>query len=181
MDKAIYLDRDGTLNDDPNYYIYKIEDFKLLSGVIDGLKLLSKDFIFFIITNQSGIGLGKYTEEDMHKFNGKLKDELKKEGIEIKETYYCPHEKDAGCNCRKPNTKFIKEAEKEFDIDTKKSWVIGDHPHDIDMGQRAGCKNIYVLTGHGKKHFNDLEKNSIKTDFIAEDFLKGAQFIMKNK
>ena len=81
MDKAIFLDRDGTLNDDPNYYVYKIEDFKLLPGVIEGLKLLSKEFIFFIITNQSGIGIGKYTEDDMHKFNKKLKAELKKESI----------------------------------------------------------------------------------------------------
>jgi len=181
MDKAIFLDRDGTLNEDLHYYVYKVEDFKLLPGVINGLKLLSKDFIFFIITNQSGIGLGKYTIEDMTKFNEKLKSELKKESIEIKEIYYCPHAKDEGCNCRKPNTKFIQEAEKEFDIDIKNSWVIGDHPHDIDMGQRSGCKNIYVMTGHGKKHFDDLEKNGLKPDFIAEDFLKGAQSILNNK
>ena len=87
MVKAIYLDRDGTLVEDPNYYVYKVEDFKLLPGVIEGLKALSGEFIFVIITNQSGIGLGMYTEEDMRKFNEKLIDELKKGSIDIKKIY----------------------------------------------------------------------------------------------
>ena len=87
MKKAIFLDRDGTLNED-TLYPHKIEHFKLLPGVIEGLKKLSKDYIFIIITNQSGIGRGIYTEEDFHRFNNHLVSKLKKEGIEIKKTYY---------------------------------------------------------------------------------------------
>jgi histidinol-phosphate phosphatase family protein len=181
MDKAIILDKDGTLVDDPNYYVYKLEDFKLLPGVVEGLKNLSKEFIFIIVTNQSGIGRGIFTEEDMHKFNNKLLNELKKESIDIKKIYHCPHKKEEGCSCRKPSTKYIEEAAKEFNIDIKNSWVIGDHLHDIEMGMKANCRNVYMLTGHGKKHLDDLEKEGLKPDFIAEDFFKAADFIMNNK
>ena len=180
MDKVILLDRDGTLNNDIDY-VHKVEDFELLPGVIVGLKLLSKDFIFVVITNQSGISRGLYTEEDMHKFNEKLVNELKKENIEIKKIYFCPHAPEDNCDCRKPSTKYIKEAEKEFDIDLNNSWVIGDHPSDVEMGANSGCKAVYLLTGLGKKHFEDLEKNNIKPTFIAESFLHAAKFIINNK
>ena len=87
MHKAIYIDRDSTLNDD-TMYPHKVEHFKLLPGVTEGLKKLSKDYIFVIITNQSGIGRGIFKEDDMHKFNEKLLSELKKEKVEIKKIYF---------------------------------------------------------------------------------------------
>lgn len=173
------LDRDGTLVKD-TMYPHKLEDFKLLPGVIEGLKPLSKNFIFVVITNQSGIGRGIFTIKDMEKFNEKLINELKKENIEIKKIYFCPHTPENNCNCRKPSTKNVKEAEKEFNIDLKNSWVIGDHPSDIEMGAKSRCRNVYLLTGHGKKHFEDLEKNNIKPNFIAENFLEATNHILKN-
>jgi len=112
MNKAVFLDRDGTLNIDPGY-VRKIEDFELYPNVIKALKLL-KNFQLFIITNQSGIGRGYYTEKDFHKFNNHLIAELRKEGINIKETFYCPHHPDEECDCRKPSTRFIKEAAKKY-------------------------------------------------------------------
>lgn len=181
MNKAIILDRDGTLNDDPDGYVHKVEDFKLLPGVIEGLKSLSDKFIFVIITNQSGIGRGIFTEDDLDKFNQKLIDELKKEDVEIKRIYHCPHTPEEVCGCRKPSTKYIEKAIEDFDIDIKNSWVIGDHPHDMEMGLKIGCRGVYLLTGHGEKHFDDLQKNSIKPDFIAKDFLQASKFIVDNK
>ena len=179
MNKALFLDRDGCLNED-TMYPHKIEDFKLLPGVIEGLKKLSKDFIFIIITNQSGIGRSIFTEEDMNAFNQKLIDEFKKENIEIKKIFHCPHTPEEVCDCRKPSIKYIKQAAKEFDIDIKSSWSIGDHPHDVEMGIIAGCKAIYLLTGHGTKHFGDLEKKNIKPNFIAKNFTEATEFIIKN-
>lgn len=176
--KAIFADRDGTLVADPGYYVYKTEDFKLLPGVIEGLKALSKKFIFIIVTNQSGIGKGAHTLTDTEKFNEKLIDELKKNGIEIKKIYVCQHAPEDGCDCRKPKTKFIKEAEKEFNIDLKNSWVMGDKPIDIEMGEKSGCKTTYVLTGHGKQYLDDLQKDNLKPNFIAENLLKAAEFII---
>jgi len=181
MNKAIILDRDGTLVADPGYYIYKIEDFKLLRGVIEGLKFLSKKFIFVVVTNQSGIGRGAHTLEETEKFNEKLIDELKKNRIEMKKIYVCEHAPEDGCDCRKPKAKFIKEAEKEFDIDLKNSWVIGDKPIDIEMGEKSGCKTVYVLTGHGNQYLDDLQKNNLKPNFVAENFLQAAEFIINNK
>jgi D-glycero-D-manno-heptose 1,7-bisphosphate phosphatase len=179
MDKAIMLDRDGTLVND-SMYPHKIKDFRLLPGVIQGLKKLSKDYIFVIVTNQSGIGRGIFSEEDMHKFNGKLINELKNNNIEIKKIYFCPHIPEDNCDCRKPATKNILQAKKDLNIDMENSWVIGDHPSDVELGKNAGTRTVYLKTGHGIKHFEDLEKNEIKPDFVAENFLHAAEFITDN-
>ncbi len=177
MEKAIFLDRDGTLNRDSGY-VHKIEDFELLEGVIEGLKLLAQSYIFIIVTNQSGIGRGYYTIEDFHKFNEKLIETLKKEGIHIKEIYFCPHHPDVKCRCRKPHTENIEKAIKKFNIDIKNSWMIGDHPSDVALGTNAGCKTVFLLTGHGKKHINHLLKKKIEPTITADNFLSAAQQIL---
>ena len=179
MKPAIFLDRDGTLNED-TMYPHKIEHFELLPGVIEGLLMLSKKYIFIIITNQSGIAKGIFKHEDFHEFNNHLISTLKENGIEIKKTYYCPHAPEDACDCRKPNVKNIKKASEEFDIDLKKSWMIGDHPPDVELGKLAGTRTIFMLTGHGKKHVNELKGES-KPDFIAKNFKEAADFIMKQK
>lgn len=173
MKKAIFLDRDGVINYDPGY-VHKIEDFKLLPYVTKALSML-KGFELFIVTNQSGIGRGYYTKKDFLLFNDHLIKVLESEGIKIKKTYYCPHKPSDKCDCRKPSIKFLKLAEKEFNINLSESFVIGDHPHDIVMGKNAGCKAIYILTGHGEKHINEL---TIKPDFIAKNLVEAAKYIL---
>jgi len=175
--KAIFLDRDGVLNEDSGY-VYKIEDLNILPGVFDGLKRL-RDFRFFIVTNQSGIGRGYYTVDDFHKFNNHLRDELKRHAIKIEKTYFCPHPPDVMCDCRKPNVKWVMDAAKNFDIDLSKSWVVGDHASDIQLGKNAGCKTVYLLTGHGKKHLKDALL--VKPDYIAATFSEVADYILCDK
>ena len=174
--KAIFLDRDGTLSKDFGY-VHKIEDFELLPGVIEGLDLLQDEFIFIIITNQSGIGRGYYTVDDFQAFNNLLITTLAKEGIEIKKTYFCPHLKDENCNCRKPKTKHINQAASEFNIDLKTSWMIGDHPSDVLLGNNSGCNTVFLLTGHGMEHYHELEEKKFNPTIIAEDFLTAAKRI----
>ena len=175
MDKAIFIDRDGVINEDPGY-VHKVEDFRFIPKAVNALKLLSqKGFKLIIITNQSGIGRGYYTKEDFLKFNNYLINELSKNKIRIERTYYCPHHPDESCNCRKPGTRHIEEAKKEFNIDLKRSYVIGDHPGDIGMGKKAGCKTAYVLTGHGKKHKESMKE----ADFTAKDIYEAAEWILK--
>ena len=176
MNKAVFLDRDGTIVYDPGY-VHKIEDFKLLPNTIEALKNL-QEYKFFILTNQSGIGRKIFTKEDFDRFNSHLINVLKENNIIIEKTFVCPHHPEEECDCRKPNIKFIKEAEKEFNLDLKNSWVIGDHPHDIEMGKNAGCKTIYVLTGHGEKHQNDFK---IKPDYISENLYEGSKIIIENE
>ena len=176
--KAIILDRDGTLIEDKNY-AYKIEDFELLDGVIEGLKLVQNDFLFFIVTNQSGIGRGYYSIQDFQRFNNHLIHILKKQKIDILKTYFCPHLKEADCECRKPKTKFIDDIIKEFNIDIKGSWMIGDHPSDIQFGIDAGCRTIFLTTGHGDRHLEELKVLRIKPTIICDNFLGAAKEIMK--
>jgi histidinol-phosphate phosphatase family protein len=176
---AIFLDRDGTLNKDSGY-VYKIKDFEILPGVIEGLKMLQDDFIFIIITNQSGIGRGYYTVDDFHAFNNLLVKTLANEGIEIKKTYFCPHLKEVQCDCRKPNTKYIKQAVSEFNIDIKKSWMIGDHPSDVNLGTNAGCSTVFMLTGHGMEHYHEIKEGKFNPTLIAEDFLTAAKKIKES-
>lgn len=174
--KAIILDRDGTLNVDPGY-VHKVEDFELLPGVIEGLNLLKKDYIFFIVSNQSGIGRGYYEEKDFWNFTNHLLSELQKQDIKIEKVFFCPHHPDVNCDCRKPNTKFLDEILAEYDIDLKKSWMIGDHPSDVQFGVNAGINSVFLLTGHGKKHKKELEEKGIDPTITALNFLEAAQSI----
>ena len=172
MRKAVLIDRDGVLVEDVGYH-HKIEDFKLIPNVIEGLKLL-KDYLLIIVTNQSGIGRGYYTLKDFENFNNHLLKELKKHGIKIEKTYVCPHKPEDSCKCRKPSPKLIKDAAKEFEIDLSKSYMIGEMKRDIEMGHNAGCKSILVLTGKGMK-----EKENSKADYVAKDLVDAAKWITK--
>ena len=169
---AIFLDRDGVIVDDCGY-VHKTEDFKLTKNAIEGLKLL-KDFKLFIITNQSGIGRGVYKLEDMQRFNKLLLGTLKDNKIRIEKLYYCPHKPDDNCECRKPKTKFLIDAKKEFGIDLSESFVIGDRKSDFEMGKNAGCMTIHVLTGYGQK-----AKDEVSPDYVAKDLLDAAKWVLK--
>ena len=173
MTKAVFFDRDGTIVEDTGY-IHKAEDFKLLPNAIEGLRRLRK-FMIFIVTNQSGIGRGIYKLEDFKKFNDRMIEELGKHKIRIEKIYYCPHAPEHNCDCRKPKTKLLEEARGEFEINLEKSFVIGDQTADIELGKNANCRSILVLTGNGNK-----TKNEIKADFVAEDLLDAAKWILKN-
>ncbi len=173
MTKAIFLDRDGTLVEDIGYH-HKLENFKLIPNAIEGLKLL-RNYKLIIVSNQSGIGRGYYTMKDFENFNNHLIQELKKNNIKIEKTYICHHRPEDNCGCRKPKAKLIKDAAKEFDIDLKKSCMIGDKKIDIDMGHNAGCKSILVLTGNGMQ-----KKNESNADYVAKDLLDAAKWIRKN-
>ena len=172
--KAVFLDRDGVVTEDFGY-VHKIKDFKLIKNSAEGLKLL-KDYKLFFITNQSGIGRGYFKFEDFLNYNNRVIKELKKHKIKIEKTYVCPHRPDDSCECRKPKTKLIKDAEKEFGIDLKKSFMIGDKKIDVEMGHNAGCRAILVLTGNGIK-----EKESSNADYVAKDLLDAAKWIRKNE
>ena len=178
--EAIILDRDGTLIEDPGY-AFKIEDFQLLSGVIEGLKILQKPFLLFIVTNQAGIGKGYYTEQEFHKYNDHLIQILNVNQIRIERTFYCPHLSEDNCECKKPKLKFMTEIIDGWDVDIKNSWVIGDHPSDILFGINAGSKTVYLTTGYGMNHIHELKDQGIKPTMIKSNFLNTAKKIIKMK
>lgn len=151
MNKAVFLDRDGTINVEKNY-LYKIEDFEFIQGVPEAIKLLNDaGYLVIVITNQAGIARGYYTEEDMHKLHRYINQELIKYGAHIDAYYFCPHHPVHGigeykkdCNCRKPKTGMLEAAIKDFDIDVSKSYMFGDKEWDVEAGERMGVLGFRV-------------------------------------
>jgi len=152
--KAVFLDRDGTINLNQPEYLYKIKDFKFAPTTIPALQKLSRtDYKIIVLTNQSGIGRGYFKESDLKKLHKWMTKELKKKDIRIDKIYYCPHCSDDNCSCRKPKLGMIKKAVHDFGIDLTKSWMIGDDEKDIIMGRRVNLKTILI----NKKAKNNLK------------------------
>ena len=177
--KSVFLDRDGTINEDKGYF-HESEKLKFVKNSIQGIKLLSEKYSIFVITNQSGIGEGIYTEKDYTQVNEKISQELSKQGTEIKKFYHCPHKKEDKCNCRKPNTCMIMNALEDFKIDLDKSWLVGDSTSDIKTAQNikkiySGFKSVLVLTGNAGKD----KKFNTKPDFVAKDLKEASEIILK--
>jgi len=143
--KAIFLDRDGIINKDHSY-IYKKEDFEFCDGIFETLgHFISLGYTLFIVTNQSGIGRGYYSEEDFEKLTTWMLEVLMHNNIKISKVYHCPHSPDENCICRKPKIGMFKKAQEEFEIDMKNSWMIGDKPSDIQAGQNANIGNTIFV------------------------------------
>lgn len=145
--KALFLDRDGTINVDINY-VWRIEDFKFIEGIFPIIKKYqSNGYLIFIVTNQSGIARGFYTENDFIRLTEWMIRQFKKEGIAIAKVYHCPHHPDftGECNCRKPKPGLILQAINEFNLDPEKSVLIGDKKRDIEAGKRAGIGTNLVV------------------------------------
>lgn len=157
MKRAIFLDRDGTLNVDRNYLSNPAE-LEIIPGTSDALRRLMKaGFLLFIVTNQSGIGRGYYTLEDMHAVNNRLCEVLAGDGIRFEKIYYAPESPEEPSRGRKPSPQFLLDARDEFGIDLSQSYMVGDKLIDLECGWNAGVKkSILVRTGYGadveKKH-----------------------------
>ena len=152
MNKAIFLDRDGTINIDYGY-VYKIEDLKFIDGTIEALKILNNlGYILIIITNQSGIGRGLYTEDDFKKFNIHMLKILKDNEVNISEVYYCPHNPLDNCNCRKPKLELFYKAKEDFDIDFNSSFAIGDKERDLSICKIENIKCILLTDKKNNKY-----------------------------
>ena len=176
MKKAIFLDRDGTINVEKDY-IYKSEDLVFEEGTIDALKTFKNlGYILIVVSNQSGIARGYFTEEDLNIFNNNMNEILKKNGIEITEFYCCPHHPDGigeykkVCECRKPNNKMIEDAIKKYNIDREKSYMIGDKTSDIGAGIKSNLKTVLVKTGYGLKDMEKINKNETLVCENLKDF-----------
>ncbi|SFV51938.1 D-glycero-D-manno-heptose 1,7-bisphosphate phosphatase [hydrothermal vent metagenome] len=137
MQKALFLDRDGIINID-TYYVHKIEDFEFVSDIFALLHLFKeRGYIFFIVTNQSGIGRGYYTQDDFDLLMRWLLDRFQEQNIHIQSVHFCPHTPKELCNCRKPKTGMIEQILESYDIDLKNSWMIGDKQSDINLAHNA--------------------------------------------
>lgn len=169
--RAVFIDRDGTLNVEKNY-LFKKEDFEFTENAPKGIKLLNDNgFKVIVITNQAGVARGYYSESDVIELHKYIDEKLKDYDAKIDAYYYCPHHPIHGigdykinCNCRKPSTGMLDKAIKEFQIDRRASWMIGDKKTDIFAGAKAKLETILVRTGYGNREVIDNEicmKNSL--------------------
>ncbi len=195
MVKAVFLDRDGTLNEEVNY-LHRPEDLRMLPGTAEALRMLrGAGFRLIIVTNQAGVGRGYYTEEELMSFQRYFDRVLERDGVSIDGFYYCPHHPEHGigayrkvCRCRKPGTGMLEQAEKDLGgIDRARSWMIGDKESDTLAGKRFGLRAVLVGTGYGSGiRREQAEKGGIlpdgkpadgSYDYYAEDLPAAAALI----
>ena len=178
--KAIFLDRDGTINVYKGF-LKKIEDFELISGVSDAIKLINDSgYLCIVATNQPVIARGEVSFAELNQIHNKLETLLGEEGAYVDDIYYCPHHPDKGyigeipelkieCDCRKPKPGMLIEAAEKFNIDLSQSWMIGDGKNDILAGKSAGCRTILIAGG----------ENNYNADYYTDDLLGAIELIMK--
>lgn len=163
MNKALFIDRDGVINIEKNY-LHKIDDFEFIDGVFESLQTLSQfGFLNIIVTNQSGIARGYYSESDYEKLTNWMIEQFYRKNILISKVYHCPHSNDSTCECRKPNPGMILRAAEEFNINLEESWLIGDKESDITAGKKAGVKNL-VLSRSG----HPIDSTKTKAKFVVD-------------
>jgi len=166
--KCIFLDRDGVINVDHGY-VFKTEDFEFMEDVFPVLRgLVAQGFLLVVITNQSAIGRGYYTEDDFQTLNRWMLERFAEQKIPIAGIYHCPHAPDERCSCRKPSPELFYRAIDEFGIDPAISWMIGDKDSDMQAAQAAGILNR-VLIGSVDSDYNtySVETLSQLTDLIC--------------
>tara|TARA_B100000212_G_C27381767_1_gene537423 strand:- start:3083 stop:3652 length:570 start_codon:yes stop_codon:yes gene_type:complete len=178
LKRAAFLDRDGVINID-NGYVHKWEDFEFCDGAIEGMKnLLSLNFKIIIITNQSGIARGIFTEKEYKKLTETYVKQLGMEGITITSIYHCPHHPLFSpfpynqCGCRKPNPGLFIKAIRKFKFSLSYSIAIGDNERDLEAAKRAGIKNRFLINNGNKKILNDSEISVHKSLLNCSKYIK---------
>ncbi len=148
MNKAVFLDRDGTVNVDCGY-VYRVEDLALIEGAAEALRMFQeRGYLLILITNQSGVGRGYFTMDDVAVFNEALSVELARHGVKIDDCFICPHGPQDGCECRKPLPFMVLKAIEKYDISPSESFMFGDKASDVECGESAGVRSFRVTPEH---------------------------------
>ena len=183
MDRVVFLDRDGTINQEV-HYLHKPEDLVLLPGVPEAIRALREaGFRIVVVTNQAGVARGYYTCQEVEHLHAYLNELLEKDGAHIDYFFYCTHHPEHGigeykieCDCRKPGTGMFKMAEQYYQIDKAHSYMIGDKLLDVEAGRNYGVHSILVGTGYGAAIYREQESSAY--DFYAETLMGAARYII---
>jgi D-glycero-D-manno-heptose 1,7-bisphosphate phosphatase len=170
--KTIFLDRDGVINKEIGY-LHKIEDFKFINGVFEACQHYEQlGYKIVIVTNQSGISRGYYSEDDFRKITDWMITQFNKNNIQILDTFHCPHSPISKCDCRKPKPGMLLEAKKKYNINMLESWMIGDKETDITAAISSGINNtILVKSGH------KINEADSRAKFIIDSINQSSQLI----
>ncbi|MDH7487812.1 MAG: D-glycero-beta-D-manno-heptose 1,7-bisphosphate 7-phosphatase [Anaerolineae bacterium] len=149
---AVFLDRDGVINENRPDYVKTWGEFVFLPGVMESLRRLAQsDLLIVVITNQSAIGRGLVSLEEAKAINHCMVEEIEWAGGRVDGVFMCPHRPDEGCDCRKPRPGLLRQAAEKLDVDLKRSFLVGDALSDVEAARAAGCQPILVLTGRGRE------------------------------
>ena len=178
--KAVFLDRDGTIIEDMEYWI-DLRKLRAARGAVDGLrKLQEAGYLLIVTTNQSGVARGFFQETELVTFSERMVAMFAEQGVRIDGVYYCPHHAEGvvpgysiRCDCRKPAPGMLLRAAREFGVDLAQSWMIGDSPDDVRAGRAAGCRAVLLAAG------DIAGDESLRPDFVAEDMRAASELILR--
>ncbi|MBU0987925.1 MAG: D-glycero-beta-D-manno-heptose 1,7-bisphosphate 7-phosphatase [Proteobacteria bacterium] len=178
--KVVFLDRDGVINRDSVEYIKSWSEFEFLPGSLEAIKQLTiNGFLTVIITNQSVINRNMVTPEGLEYIHTMLKNAVRSHGGEIKDIFFCPHIPEDRCDCRKPRTGLIFQAQKKYRLDLAAAFMVGDSVKDIECARKAGCGHaVLVRTGNGVNAEKILTTKKIFPDYVARDLYEAAGWIL---
>lgn len=186
MNKAVFLDRDGTINEEKDY-LHRIEDFVFIPGAPEAIRRLrDAGFLMIVVTNQSGVARGYFSREDVDRLHEHIQRELAKIGTAIDAFYLCPHHPEKGkgefkvdCDCRKGRPGMLLQAAAEHGIDLAASWMIGDKRADLEAGRAAGCQSLLVRTGYGEEEL--AQGAGALSAAVVDDLSAAADYILDNR
>ena len=180
MAKAVFLDRDGVINQKPpeGEYVTRWADFHILPGVAQGIALLNRSgFSVIVVTNQRCIAKGLITAAELEEMHQRMTDSLAQSGARVDATYYCPHEMEPACDCRKPSPGMLQSAARAHAIELPSSWMIGDSDIDVEAGRNAGCRTARLLAQAESQEEPGRSSNS--ADIVAPSLLDAIGLILQ--
>jgi D-glycero-D-manno-heptose 1,7-bisphosphate phosphatase len=178
MRGAVFLDRDGTINEEVDY-LDDPERLRLIPGAGEAIRLLKNAGIpVIVVSNQSGVGRGYFSKATVEAIHQQLAKRLAMHGACVDAIYYCPHHPDEGCECRKPKAGMLLQAARKHGIDTRRAFMVGDKVSDLDAGREVGCRTLLVLTGYGEQARETSKNTVFKPDYISTDLYDAAKWIL---
>ncbi len=182
--RAIFLDRDGTLNTDVGY-LHRLEDLELYPWTADALRLLKRaGYVLVVVTNQSGIAHGLIAPEFIPACHAEMRRRLQPAGADLDALYFCNHHPRGviealaiECRCRKPRPGMVEDAVRDLDLDPARSWVVGDKWLDVDLGHAVGARSILVRTGWGAEH-EQRRPAGQRVDAICDNLIDAVSVII---
>jgi D-glycero-D-manno-heptose 1,7-bisphosphate phosphatase len=181
MTWAVFLDRDGTINEEVGY-LHDPQQLRLIPGAAEAIRRLNQAGVrVILVTNQAGIGRGYYELEAMTATHEALAEKLAAHGAHLDAVYYCPHHPDVDCECRKPQPGMLLQAAQEQGIDLRRSFAVGDKVGDLEAGRRAGCRTVLVLSGYGLQTRATLDESEHQPDHVSDDLAEAVQWILQQE
>ena len=182
---TVFLDRDGTINVEKNY-LYRIEDFEFVPGAPEAIaRLNAEGFLVVVVTNQAGVARGKYTEHDVQVLHAHMRQALEPAGARVDAFYFCPYHPEGtvpeyrcGHWDRKPNPGMFEAAIRDWEIDGRNRFVVGDRLNDLAAGEAVGCSTVLVRTGYGAEDEKQVGASGVRVDCVADDLTQAVEWIL---